>query len=501
MRKRVFTVLNCSIALLLIAIIALTICVSVSAKSDKLAGANFMASDNLARTASVSGDALGSKKIIDGKNSTSSTLRRRNSAEIIIDLGAAKNINSIILKEDGLNCKSFELSISSDNVAYKMIHKGDKIEYQRLCTFDTVIGRYVKLTILKSDDNVTIREMEIYNEPVRDASKFRVSGYYADNWSSIWLDTALTDDEKQAKTDKLIIDSNMDKLTNLFMYCGMGYNADGDVYLSDNADNNALNIAAMSQIISRLKALSTRNIKLSLTFGSSTGNQVFLTAIDKNKDKFITNLIALCNELGFDGIDIDYEFPFTKSDYALFDAFLIDLKARMITEMDVRGEAILSCAFGTMGINYSEKARKAIDIVNCMTYDIFDQDGQHSSFWSGCVQGAKYLESVGFSKEQISIGIPFYGTQIDALMEQYLYSNLPYTDYYQSEYTVTDYIGKPTQVYFNSPSMARDKTAFALLAGYGGIMTWHSTIDVNVSQPNSLWRAINTAVNDFGGVL
>lgn len=501
MKRKFFTSVNISLIVLIIAIITVSSVAFINAKSDKMAGENYMTSDNLSKIAKISGDIFNSKKISDGKNGTSSTMRKKNNAEIILDFGSEKAINSVILKEEGLNCLAFEIAISTDNLNYTTVHKSDKIEYQRLCTFPNTIGRYIKLTILEAKNNVTLREIEVYNEAKRDDKEFRVCGYYSTDWASVWLDSTLNEEEKQNKTDSLIIDYNMDNLTNLFMYCGVSYNSAGEVFMSENSSENTQLKAALLNLIGRLKTLSKNNIKLSLTLGAGTGNQTFLTAINANKINFIKNLIAFCNELGFDGIDIDYEFPVSQTEYALFDAFLIELKENMINKMDVKEYALLSCAFGTMDITYSEKARQALDMVNCMTYDIFDQDGQHSSFWGGCVQGAKYLESVGFSKSQINIGIPFYGTQVDALMEQYLYCNLPYNDYYQNEYVINDYLGKPTRVYFNSPSISRDKTAYALLAGYGGVMSWHSTIDIKITEKNSLWRAINSAVSDFGGGL
>lgn len=501
MKKNIVNAVNCSIIVALILIIAMMSCAFVNAKSDKMAGENYMLSENIAKTAKISGDGTSLKKIIDGKNATTATMHKQNNVEIVLDFGSEKSINSVVLKEDGLNCKAFEIAVSSDKIGFVTVHKGDKIEYQRLCTFPSVSGRYIKLTILEAENNVTLRDIAVHSEPKRSEKDFRVCGYYSTDWTSIWLDSSLTNEEKQEKTDKLIVDYNMNNLTNLFMYCGVTFNAEGQVFMAEDTAENEIKKEALSQLVGRLKAMSKNNIKLSMTLGANTGNKAFLSAINENKVTFINNLISFSNELGFDGIDIDYEFPFTKSDYSLFDAFLIELKSTMLQKMDVKDDALLSCAFGTRDIKYSENARKALDMVNCMTYDIFDQDGQHSSFWGGCVQGAKYLQSVGFKKEQINIGIPFYGTQVDALMEQYIYCNLPYTDYFQNEYIVTDYIGRPTKVYFNSPSMARDKTAFALLSGYGGVMTWHSTADKKIDDVNSLWRAINNAVSEFGGGL
>lgn len=496
MIKKIFKPLNIIIVILIIVFSLMGILACVNGNSKKMGNEKYMTSENVAKGAKVSGDITNKIKLVNGKYSDYATLTSIKNAEVIIDLGKEREINSVILKENGFNCMSFDIAVSVDGKNFKTVHKGDKIEYQRLCTFPTAICRYIRLSVFESKSTVKIKEIEIFNEKRDNLDNFRVSGYYSDSWESIYLNDELTIEDKDKEVDKLIKSYNIDNLTNLFMYCGMKYDANGNVYL--DKENNELRKNVLRKLVERIKYNSKRDIKISLTLGANTGNKDFLTAISTNQQVFMTNLTDLCREIGFDGVDIDYEFPFTENDYALYDAFLISFKKYM-TE-NISHSAILSCAFGTRDVKYSKEAREAIDIVNCMTYDIFDQDGQHSSFWGGCIQGGIYLESVGFTKEQINIGIPFYGTQIEGLMEQYIYNDLPSLDYYKNIYTLIDYTGRPTDVYFNSPSMVRDKTAYTLLAGYGGMMTWHSSCDVDVNNDNSLWRAVNDAVKQYGGV-
>lgn len=496
MVKKIFRPLNIIVLVLIIVFSLMGILACVNGNSKKMGNEKYMTSENVAKGAKVSGDITNKTKLVNGKYSDYATLTSIKNAEVIIDLGKEREINSVILKENGFNCMSFDIAVSVDGKNFKTVHKGDKIEYQRLCTFPTAICRYIRLSVFESKSTVKIKEIEVFNEKRDNLDNFRISGYYSDSWESIYLNDELTIEDKDKEVDKIIKSYYIDNLTNLFMYCGMKYDANGNVYL--DKENNELRKNALRNLVERIKYNSKRDIKISLTFGANTGNQEFLTAISTNKNVFMTNLIDFCREIGFDGVDIDYEFPFTKNDYALYDAFLISFKKYMTENLSPN--AILSCAFGTRDVKYSKEAREAIDIVNCMTYDIFDQDGQHSSFWGGCIQGGIYLESVGFTKDQINIGIPFYGTQIEGLMEQYIYNDLPSLDYYKNIYTLIDYTGRPTEVYFNSPSMVRDKTAYALLSGYGGMMTWHSSCDVDVNNANSLWRAVNDAVKQYGGV-
>lgn len=88
----------------------------------------------------------------DGKDSSVCRFKTRNGGESIIDLGESCDFNSVILKEKGLNVQKFSISVSDDNENFTQIYANDKIEFHRLCTFDTVKARYVKLTVEKSDN-------------------------------------------------------------------------------------------------------------------------------------------------------------------------------------------------------------------------------------------------------------------------------------------------------------------------------------------------------------
>lgn len=503
--KKYFKLGNICIILCIIFIISISISTLFISNIDvDLASSNYMKSENLCKSANILGDITNKKSINDGKSTSFASMNKKNNAEIIIDLQVEKSFNTIILKEHGFNVKNFEIyAYVLDNITneyrYRLIHASDKIEYHRLCSFDNVTARYIKIIIKKSSNIARLKEIEVYNEPVRTVDNFRVCGYYATDWTNIAKDTSLTYNQKVDKINTLIEKYNYKNLTHLFMLCGLGYDELGNVYLYDKNDNQEIHEQALSMVMELIRRQNP-NIKISVYFSSSSNNPIINKAMDQNKNNFIQNLISFCNKLGFDGIEIDYEFPQSQYDFKVFDSFLIDLKASMTKYMHNKENSILSCAFGTKDINYSKEAIKSIDIVNCMTYDIFDQDGHHSGFWGGCVQGGLYLESIGFSKEQINIGLPFYGTQTEALMEQYMYCDLNPTNYYENIYTVIDYLGNPTQVYFNSPSMIRDKTSYAILAGYGGVMTWHSTLDLDIKSEFSLWRAINTAVHQYGGV-
>lgn len=439
------------------------------------------------------------KKLTDGNPSTGFKSPRKSNTAIDIDLENAKEINCIVLKEDGLNIKDFTILISEDGKTYSQIYHGDKIEYHRLCTFDAVTARYIRIFVNESDNFFRLKEIEVYNQPKVNSDDFRMTGYVL---NSDFYEILQNDEikDKHSAIKNMLESYHFSGLTHVNFYCGISFNENGNVFVGDSSGDLQKQKKELQYMVDCMREYGKENLKITYVIASGSGNPAINTAMHDNKDVFIKNLISVANEFGFDGIDFDYEFPQSDYDYQVFGDFLVELKSHMLTDMNVKEDCILSCAFGTRDIHYPQKVIDAIDTVNMMTYDIFDQDGQHSSFWSCAVQGAKYLEKIGFSKEQINIGIPFYGTQVDALMEQYIYKYISGFDYYENTYTFNSYLdGSPTEVYFNSPAMVRDKTAYALLNEYGGIMVWHFSCDTDYASDYSLWKAAYTAAAQFGG--
>lgn len=489
MKKFTITVLS----LLMVLLISLSAVDEAMGTSSKYASnQDYIQSENLALKDK-------SNKMTDGKDSSVYRFNTRNGGESVIDLGESCDFNSVILKEKGLNVQKFSISVSDDNENFTQIYANDKIEFHRLCTFDTVKARYVKLMVEKSDNLPKIREMEIYNSLPEKKSNFRVSTYstLGNSIYGIIDDTTLSADEKDAKIKELIDVGYYDTVTDYIQIGNVRWKEDGSVIISSwdekEIDENKYYGVMMKNLH---EVLDKKGVNLVITILNPSGensNQKVMKSITENRDTLITNMIAFANKYEFDGIDLDWEFPMSQDEFDAYNSFLQELKARMKTEMWNKEESTLSLALGTWALKYTPETINCIDYVNVMGYDILDQDGQHSSFFSSCVQAADYIESQGFSKEQINIGFPFYGTWEGGRMEQYLYNTIteeisPFNNFYTMKKQDTQ---ENRYTYFNSQAIIRDKTAYAYLKGYGGVMIFSQYCDLPSNDERSLTKAIS----------
>lgn len=483
------------VSIFLCVLTVLSVCAEMIGTDKKYSYNNsaYMTTENLARSSATK------NKMTDGNIHTTYNFLGNNN-EIVIDLGSEKPFNSIILKEKGLNVQNFLISVSNDGDNYRKIYESDKIEWHRLCTFDRVSARYVKLSVLKSDLAPQIREIEIYNEPKKSNENFRVATYstLGNTIYGIIDDNNLTEKEKDQKIIELIDEGYYDTVTDYILIGNVRWNENGEVFVSDwNNEEKDIDkyFGRMMKLLHQV--LDKKNVNIVLTIlnpSGEGGNDKVMTSITENKDKLINNMIAFANKYEIDGIDIDWEFPISQSEFDAYNAFLQALKKNMKEKMWNTENSTLSLALATWALKYTPETIECIDYVNVMGYDIQDQDGQHSSFFSSCVQAAAYIESQGFKKNQINIGFPFYGTWQGGKMEQYLYNSISYEDItpFNNFYTMKKYDTKEDRyTYFNSQSVIRDKTAYSYLNGYGGVMIFSQYCDLPSNDEKSLTKAIS----------
>ena len=232
-------------------------------------------------------------------------------------------------------------------------------------------------------------------------------------------------------------------------------------------------------------------IMTNLVSGDFNGTNKALVKFSKDLSEYKVNLAAFVQETGIDGVDYDWEYPQLPHEWHAYNKLLIESK-------DAIGDKDLSVALWPYKIKLSKEARECIDNVNIMAYDQFDERGDHSSIYEAGLEAIGYFEDLGFDKEQLCLGIPFYGRTADKYAIWPLYDeDYGKWDNYRENFTYTDEDGNEhtSTVYLNGYAMVRDKTALSLESGIGGIMIFHSLCDVSYKNEYSLHKAVKEVLD------
>lgn len=187
-----------------------------------------------------------------------------------------------------------------------------------------------------------------------------------------------------------------------------------------------------------------------------------LSTIDtaEKREKLISEICSFAQEHSLFGIDIDWEFP-KENEWDAFRSLLQELKQ----ELD---EKALSLAFYPENIDLPTTCFDSIDRVHIMAYDLFDENGFHSTFETA-QNSIDYFINLGFEPQQLSLGIPAYGRPLDASAKWIFYRDAD-PSLLSEENLVGD-------IFFNSRALASQKVKFAQEENLGGAMLYHLLCD------------------------
>jgi chitinase len=243
-------------------------------------------------------------------------------------------------------------------------------------------------------------------------------------------------------------------------------------------------------------------------WGNDEGFPIVAASADLRK-KFINNLIKVCEDNGYDGVDLDWEFPKSSADRSNLNL--------LVSEMDSMFYAYDQDWLITMAVPVSNwsgqwhdfyNLKNHIDFFNAMTYDTHgswsDHVGHNSPLFQSpsndpdgsCETGINYLVQFrGIPREQINMGLPFWGKQYNASklngpftgnVTDIRYSDIPkligngwnykWDPVALAPYLVSDDNSKILT--YDDPESIRLKSEYVIKRKLGGVMIWALGYDV-----------------------
>lgn len=228
---------------------------------------------------------------------------------------------------------------------------------------------------------------------------------------------------------------------------------------------------------------SYNDVPLESTFVEATNSS------DKVK-KFGDNIIQMCNDYGFDGVDIDWEHPRVDGNTSKqYEELMLYLAEKLHAQGKLLTSAVLSGATADGNIYYDAAAHtdavlNAVDWVNIMAYDGGDGE-RHSSYEFAVNSGNYWLQNRKMPASKVVLGVPFYARPSWAAYEDILQAD---KEAYSKD--VATFNGM--EAHYNGIDTIKAKTDYAI-QNFGGIMVWEITQDTS-DKKYSLLNAIGEAI-------
>ncbi|WQF90482.1 Putative glycoside hydrolase family 18, catalytic domain, glycosyl hydrolase family 18 (GH18) active [Colletotrichum destructivum] len=271
-------------------------------------------------------------------------------------------------------------------------------------------------------------------------------------------------------------------------------------YATDSWDEMGSNVYGCIKQLFLLK-LENRQLKVVLSIGGASWSSHFATVASsqQSRELFADSSVTLMKDWGFDGIDIDWEFPQSKVEAADYVLLLQAVRRRLDAYAAEHAPSYhfqLSIASSAGSEKYGRLDLKSVsDIVDCFYLMGYDYSGSWSTVTghqANLHPSTSAPESTPFStgnavtdyiaagvpSHKIILGMPLYGRSFDNTNGFAL--PLPGAkEVYDGSVGAVHSWDPATRelVSYDSPSSVRDKVAFIKAKGLGGAMFWEASAD------------------------
>ena len=297
----------------------------------------------------------------------------------------------------------------------------------------------------------------------------------------------------------------------IFFY--MGVNGDGSVYYG--WQGKQYDEASFGEALNILRdGCGNRPVRILLGLAHCASGLSTATQNDTARANLVNQIIHYVEKFGFDGVDIDWEYPWSANDWRGFEKLVAELKPRLFA---LGGGKMVSSAMSnyklpeavnTYGLSAVELKglHQQLDFFNTMTYDNGTMDG-HSPWWLHNNSKSYCADWAGLPPVKSCIGVPFYTNQHDQNLSQWNNLTWQQMGYDWVYYNYPQYVDSTDtfwldgyMISYNSIKTIREKGADLRKGGYG-VMIWAFECDISYDNPKSLVRALSSTIrpNDDDG--
>lgn len=398
-----------------------------------------------------------------------------------INFGETKTFNTLVLKEKNDNVTKFQLFYKRGE-EFVMFYEQDRIDQYRVCAFEEINTDILRIDIISTKGKTKVNSVEVYNVQKKEKDII-VSEYMTTEKQVV---QRLKDDEG--------FRGYFNIMTDLIIIGEIGLDSNANIDYREEEQDFIDDLEALRYAMGDNKVRIRPTIHFDM--GSYDETRDF---INTHKEKIGLTLRDFCVKHDLAGVDFDWEYPQTSSQWKAYDT-IINVTAQALNTLGKN----VSVALPHWGVRLKKSTIENIAFVNLMSYDIFDSRGDHASIYTAGAEAVAKLNRAGVPLNKICLGLSFYGRTTNRSGSAWPDYNYDYNNgatlgkwgnYLESFEYIEDGETKTCDAYLNGYAINRDKTAYAIAAELGGIMIFRAKCDTPYTYEYSLHKAVEEAIN------
>ncbi len=233
-----------------------------------------------------------------------------------------------------------------------------------------------------------------------------------------------------------------------------------------SVDGGALHFDDPNDVKSFVTAAHERDVKVLVALGGAAGSaQIAAELVPGTLPTFVQQILAMVDQTGFDGVDLDIEGDSVNENFAL-------LVSALAPELEARGKLLSAAVANWFARRISDSTLAEFDYVTVMAYDecgSWTEPCAHSTLELATDNLQFWTQTRGVPAPRTVLGVPFYGYSWGPSGSTVLpYAEIisRYPNAWQADW-IDDGVN---QVSYNGEATITSKVALG--SQYGGVMIW-----------------------------